>query len=67
MLAGISDALMDRLAEVNAIIEDAVEIVAPGGREAGVEVVRNLLGREHAHRMRAHVAVHGIAELERVP
>ena len=42
-------------------IEDPVEVVALHRREAGVEVVRHRLGREHRDRRRAEMGVDGVA------
>ena len=47
--------------EIGAAVDDAIEIVALDRREARVEVVGDLLGREHRDRMRAQMRVERIA------
>ena len=53
--------------EIGAAIDDAIEIMALLRREARVEVVRHLLGRDHRDRMRTQMRVDGIAHRVGVP
>ena len=47
--------------QIGAAIDDAIKIMPLGGGEAGIEIVRHLLGRDDRDRLRPQMRVHGIA------
>ena len=53
--------------QIGAPIDDAIEIMALDGREARIEIRRDLFGREHRDRLRAQVKIDRIAHRVVIP
>src|SRR5262249_3783318 len=53
--------------EISAAVDDAIEVMAPGGGEAGIKRILHPFGCDHGNRMRAQMCVQGVAHCVFIP